>query len=108
MFYTISQYLIPEGRGPLGWTGSRQGEHAGGRGLPWALWRGKPPEGQPTDASLPGTLILILHAYKSVKDLFLFHVRNGKRETFISSTRLLILKSEDKSTSEVEYGNGRY
>lgn len=108
MFYTISQYLIPEGHGSLGWAGSRHGEHAGGGGLPGALWREKPPEGQATDASLPRTLIFILHAYKSVKDLFLFHVRGGKRETFISPTRLLFLKSEDKSTSEVEHVNGRY
>ena len=47
-------------------------------------------------------LILMLHAYKSVEDLFLLCVKSGKRETFLSPTRLSILRSEDKSTSELE------
>lgn len=50
------------------------------------------PEGQDTPASLPGTLTFILRAYKSVEDLFLFHVRGGKRETCVSPTRLSIFK----------------
>lgn len=49
------------------------------------------PAGQETLSALLGTLIFIFHAYMSVEDLFLFHVKGGKRKTSESPTRLSVL-----------------
>lgn len=60
-----------------------------GKGILPDPWREQLPEG--ALASLLGTLLFIVCAHKYFEDLVLLHVSGGKKETFISPTRLSIL-----------------